>query len=296
MDIIFDMETGDPDDLITLIMLLLNPDANLKAITCYQGSPLQIGMIKHVLKLANKDIPVGGWNPDEPSEISPFYQKVIGSWKHEKAELTPIEVFEKNCTKDTHVLTGAPLSNFEFILHKLRDLEISNMVTQGGYLGPSLAKEVLPKFKDVKEIRTYNLSTDTNAFGVVNNSHKIKKHTYVTKDLCHGFMYTPEIHAKINFGNSPLEKLLQKCFEHYALARKSKAMHDPLAMLYMLYPEIGEAKQIEMGYEMNYKGHALFSAQEGFGTSFGLIGYDKELAWDKFIKICSSALTKKLKI
>lgn len=295
MDIIFDMETGDPDDLITLIMLLLNPDANLKAVTCYQGSPLQIGMIKHVLKIANKDIPVGGWNPDEPSEISPFYQKVIGKWNYEKAEFTPVEVFQDNCTKDTYVLTGAPLTNLQFVLHKLRDLEISNMVTQGGYLG-SMVKETLPKFKDIKEIRTYNLSTDINAFSAVNTSIRIKQQTYVTKDLCHGFMYTPEIHSKIKFGNSPLEKLLQKCFEHYALAGKSKAMHDPLAMLYMLYPEIGEKKQVEIGYTINSKGHALFSAQEGFGTRYGLIDYDKNLAWDKFIKICSNSLTKKLKI
>lgn len=294
MDIIFDMETGDPDDLITLIMLLLNPDANLKAVTCYQGSPLQIGLIKHVLNLAGRDIPIGGWNPEEPSEISPFYQKVVGKWKSQKAEFTPVEVFKNVYTEDTHVLTGAPLSNFEFILHKLRDLKIYNMVTQGGYLG-FLAKETLPKFKDITEIRTYNLSTDINAFGVVNSSRRIKKLTYVTKDLCHGFMYTPEIHSRIKFGNTPLEKLLQKCFEHYALSGKSKAMHDPLAMLYMLYPEIGEVKQIEMNYTVNHKGHALFSAQEGFGTTFGLIGYNKELAWDKFVQICSVGLKNKLK-
>ncbi len=295
MDIIFDMETGDPDDLITLIMLLQNPDVNLKGVTCYQGSPLQIGLINHVVKLAGKDIPIGGWNTEEPSELSPFYKKVVGNWNSEKAQLTPVDVFKKVCDKDTHVLTGAPLSNLELVLHHIRDLEISNMTIQGGYLG-SMVEEVLPKFEGIKEIRTYNLSNDINAFGVVNSSRRIKDTTFVTKDLCHGFMYTPEIHAKMNFGNSPLEKLLQNCFEHYALAGKNKAMHDPLAMLYMLYPEIGRRKKIEMDYVINSKGHALFSAQEGFGTTYGLMGYDKELTWDKFIQICSSKPKNKLKI
>jgi len=34
-NVVFDMETGDPDDLITLLMLLINPHVNLKAVTCY---------------------------------------------------------------------------------------------------------------------------------------------------------------------------------------------------------------------------------------------------------------------
>lgn len=292
MDVIFDMETGDPDDLITLIMLLVNPDANLKAVTCYQGSPLQIGLIKHVLSLANKDIPVGGWNLEKPAELSPYYKSVVGNWSCVTAELTPVEVFKNFFNKETHVLTGAPLSNINAVLESLPDIEIINMTTQGGYLG-SLVKEVLPKFKDRKEIRTYNLTSDVDAFAVVNSSSQIKNLSYVTKDLCHGFKYTPEIHSRVNFGKSPLEQLLKKCFDHYALAGKSKAMHDPLAMLYMLYPEIGESKAIEMSYRIDSKGNAVFSSMEGYKNRHGLISYDENLTWNKFIQVCSVGLEKK---
>jgi pyrimidine-specific ribonucleoside hydrolase len=295
MDVIFDMETGDPDDLITLIMLLKNPDVDLKAVSCYQGSPLQIGLIKHVLKLAGKDIPVGGWNPEEPSELSPYYTDVVGKWSPVKAELTPVEIFKNFCTKDTHVLTGAPLTNLKAVLENLRDLEVSSMTTQGGYLG-SLVKEVLPKFKGRKEIRTYNLGNDTDAWSVVDNCRRIHKLTYVTKDLCHGFLYTPEIHSKVQFGKTPLDQLLKKCFAKYASENKAKAMHDPLAMLYMLYPEIGESMQIEMEFKYNDKGHPVFSSVDGRGTRYGLIGYDKDVAWNKFIEICGATPTKKLKL
>lgn len=294
MDVIFDMETGDPDDLITLIMLLRNPQVCLRAITCYQGSPLQIGLIKHVLDLAGKNIPVGGWNPEEPKEISPYYQAVVGNWKSEKAQLTPVEAFQKFCTKDNHVLTGASLTNLKAVLENLPELEISSMTTQGGYLG-ELAKEILPKFKSRKEIRTYNLTSDVNAFTAVNYSTQIHELTYVTKDLCHGFMYDSQIHSKIQFGQSPLDQLLKKCFEHYIFAGKSKAMHDPLAMLYMLYPEIGETTPIEMNYRVNSEGSAVFSSVEGCGSRFGLTAYDKNKAWEKFIEICSISPQKKNK-
>ena len=48
-NIIFDMETGDPDDLITLLLLLNNPQVNLKAVTCYEGSSIQIGLINYII-------------------------------------------------------------------------------------------------------------------------------------------------------------------------------------------------------------------------------------------------------
>lgn len=294
MNVIFDMETGDPDDLITLIMLLINPDVELKGITCYQGSPIQIGLINHVLQLANKDIPVGGWNSAEPASLSPYYTSVVGAWSPANAQYTPVQVFDMVHTPDTHVLTGAPLTNLKMVLEQLPECQINNMTTQGGYLG-YLVQETLPKFQKVQSIRTYNLSNDTAAFDAVNKSNKIHNLTFVTKDLCHGFMYDATIHEQVNFGNSSLEQLLKKCFAHYVNSGKAKAMHDPLAMLYMLYPEIGDTTSVDMSYSINSKGHALFSSQADDSNRFGLTGYDKTFAWNKFIEICSAKPVKKLK-
>lgn len=292
MDIIFDMETGDPDDLITLLLLLINPNVNLKGITCYKGSTLQIGLIQHVLNLAEKEIPVGGWNTEEPKELSPYYKDVVGIWKSQKAVYTPVEIFKKTISEETRVLTGAPLTNLKIVLEKLPNLKINNMVTQGGYLG-GLVKELLPKFNNIKEIRTYNLTSDIDAFTSVNFSNRIESLTYVTKDICHDFMYTPEIHKRLKFGNNPIGQLLNSCLSKYALTGKNKAMHDPLAMLIMLYPEIAVSKQIEMNYRVNEKGHAVFSSTEGFRNRYGVIEYDQKKAWDNFIEICGKSLTKK---
>ena len=63
----------------------------------------------------------------------------------------------------------------------------------------------------------------------------------------------------------------------------------------MLYPEIGQTKQIEMSYIVDAKCHRVFSSVEGTGTRFGLIEYNKEKAWDKFKHICQTKHKNKLK-
>lgn len=300
MNILFDMETGDPDDLITLLLLLSNPDVQLRGVTCWQGSPIQIGLIHHVLKLANlkNDIPVGGLNESEPKELSPYYSSVVGKWSSKLSEQTPTEVFKQilKYYPDTKFLTGAPLTNIAQFINTNPEV-ITNMTTQGGYLG-DLVSNPLSKFKGKKSVRTYNLTNDTDAFTKVNQSQNIKKITFVTKDLCHGFMYTPDIHRNILFGDTPIQQLLKSCLSHYASAQKSKAMHDPLAMLYMLYPEIGQELPIHMSFRLDEKGHSVFSSIEADKqhNRFGLITYDKEKAWSKFIGLCQIQHKNKLKI
>lgn len=292
---IFDMETGDPDDLITLIMLLSNPNINLRAITCYEGSPIQIGLINHILSLAQKNIPVGGLNSFNPQQLNPYYLSVVGQWSPAYAAQSPIQVFEETFSQfpDTWLITGAPLTNIAQAVSQL-DITIPKVFTQGGYIG-ELVQNPLEKFKGKQEIRTYNLSQDAQAFDTVYNSSKIQDITFITKDLCHGFLYTPDIHKTITFGNSPLDQLLKKCLEHYALKGKSKALHDPLAMLYMLHPEIGTTKNIHMSYRTNDKNHNIFSSVEDFSSTnkHALTQYNSEMAWNIFKELCNTPTLKK---
>lgn len=296
-NVIFDMETGDPDDLITLLMLLNNPDINLKAVTCYEGSPVQIGLIEHVISLSEKNIPVAGWN-SENKELNNYYAEVVGTWKPSFAKINPVELLTKELTEDTYLLTGAPLTNIAAFLNKNPDRVIEYMTTQGGYLGDLVPEEKrLEKFKNRKSIRTYNLTSDTDAFNTVNYSTQIVDLTYVTKDLCHGFLYLPEIHDKIDFKNDPVSQLLKKSLGFYASKKVAKAMHDPLAMLFMLYPEIGYRIPINMSFAIEKK-HKVFSSVAGNKDShtFGLVEYDYNKAWELFKKICSNTITPKMKM
>lgn len=296
-NVIFDMETGDPDDLITLLMLLNNPDINLKAVTCYEGSPVQIGLIEHVIGLSGKTISVAGWN-SENKELNNYYADVVGTWKPSNSKITPVELLTKELTEDTLLLTGAPLTNIAAFLNQNPERKITKMTTQGGYLGelvPELKR--LEKFKNRKSIRTYNLTNDTDAFNTVNYSTQIADLTYVTKDLCHGFLYLPEIHDSIDFKNDAVSQLLKKALNFYASKKVAKAMHDPLAMLFMLYPEIGNRIPISMSFAIEKK-HKVFSSVAGNKDShtFGLVEYDYDKAWDLFKKICSYNVSPKMKM
>jgi hypothetical protein len=51
LDLLFDMETQDPDDWFTLCFLCSHPRARLRAVTIYPGSKMQIGLVKETLKI-----------------------------------------------------------------------------------------------------------------------------------------------------------------------------------------------------------------------------------------------------
>jgi len=50
---------GDPDDVISLLVLIGHPSVRLRAVTCYPGGQDQIGFIKYILAKLNMTIPVG---------------------------------------------------------------------------------------------------------------------------------------------------------------------------------------------------------------------------------------------
>lgn len=294
MEIIFDMETGDPDDLITLLMLVNNPNIDLKAVTCYQGSHVQIGLIYHVLSLAGLEtiVPIGGLNSEEPSVLSQYYYDVVGSWPSKSAEISPSELIKQTLDTypNTYILTGAPLTNIAQFVHDYPDTVIKNMVTQGGYIGDLVEpSKKLKKFINKPSQRTYNLGNDTDAFNTVNNAQSIENLTFVTKDLCHGFMYDKTIHNTINFNNDAISQLLHSCLSHYTNQNKSKAMHDPLAMLYMLRNDLGKTLPINMNYSINEKNHPVFSSRvDNMSTRKSLIDYSSLDMWNEFKKLCEN--------
>ena len=61
-DVVWDMETGDPDDFLTLLLLLGHPQVNLKAVTVTPGTREQVGLVRQALAWFERDIPVGAYN------------------------------------------------------------------------------------------------------------------------------------------------------------------------------------------------------------------------------------------
>jgi pyrimidine-specific ribonucleoside hydrolase len=63
IDVVRDMETGDPDDFLTLLLPAGHPAVRLRAVTVTPGTPDQIGLVRWALRrLDHDEIPVGAFD------------------------------------------------------------------------------------------------------------------------------------------------------------------------------------------------------------------------------------------
>ena len=77
-DVVFDMETQDPDDFLCLLFLASHPRINLKAVTITPGSREQIGIVRWALCTLGLDgLPVGAGNMDHPKPAVSEHEMVL---------------------------------------------------------------------------------------------------------------------------------------------------------------------------------------------------------------------------
>src|SRR5689334_2259705 len=80
LPVVWDMETSDPDDFLTLLLLLDHPAVELKAVTITPGSTHQVGLVRRALEwFGRKDLPVGATNLAHPKQcVSPWHYTAYG--------------------------------------------------------------------------------------------------------------------------------------------------------------------------------------------------------------------------
>ena len=226
------METGDPDDYLTLLMLLDHPRANLKAVTVTPGSPHQIGIVRHALKLFNVNIPVGAFNIEQPKVcVAGWHYKAFGQIAPSRDARPGHEVLMEHCDNDTTLLTGAPLKNLGRALDD-PDFRLGRWVAQGGFAGDNIIDEAdrLPQFDGKITCPTYNFNGDPKSALKALASPNIKFKNLVSKNVCHGVFYDQEIHDAI--GKVKDKRLsLQLIHKHADMGKK---LHDPLAAMVAL--------------------------------------------------------------
>ena len=112
-DFIFDMETSDPDDVMTLCLLANHSKANLRAVTVTPGTDEQIGLVKQILRETGLNIPVGAFIPGHKEKIlSDFYFQWI-KFNPKQPDGKGYKIIEETLINypDLTLLTGAPLNN-----------------------------------------------------------------------------------------------------------------------------------------------------------------------------------------
>ncbi|MHA1371320.1 MAG: hypothetical protein ACTSRA_16580 [Promethearchaeota archaeon] len=139
IDVIYDMDTGDPDDSIALLILLSHKKVKVRAVTLYPGSKDQIGFVKHILNQVDKpEIPVGSYDINNTkSNVSEGLIKMYGNFTPKDADAPGHKLFSefyKRFPKGISINT-APLGNLYSYLKKDPNKMIEVIYVQGGFAG-----------------------------------------------------------------------------------------------------------------------------------------------------------------
>jgi inosine-uridine nucleoside N-ribohydrolase len=252
IEVVFDMETSDPDDVLTLCMLSHHPQVDLRAVTVTPGSRHQIGLVKHILKLLDKDIPVGAKNIDHPKEcVSEFHYSWLGKIAPAEADGNGPDIMwegQYGAQNPKKIVCGASLGNLSAYANTY--VMIPEVVIQGGFAGDNIVPPelVLEKFKGRITCPTFNLNGDVKAALHVLSSEKIVKRTFVSKNVCHGVVYDQAMHEYMlpRKNNNPGLSLMVDGMTHYLGRHSGKAFHDPLAACVAIDPSICQFETVEL--------------------------------------------------
>ena len=251
INVLLDMETGDPDDVITLCLLLEHSRINLRAVTVMPGTDEQIGLVKLILKEAGLDIPVGGTRPGYPKNcVSSFYYKWFPKIEPERADDEGYKIIENTLAKypDLVFLTGAPLKNFEEVRFGSM---VNRWVAQGGFAGDNIVPEHLrlEKFEGRTSCPTFNFNGAPATALKLLASRRIKQRHLVSKNVCHGVIYDREMHEQflpyrtkslgLNYVCKGMDLYLKK-------HPKGKKFHDPLAAAVLIEPSTCTFAEVQL--------------------------------------------------
>lgn len=255
LPVVLDMETGDPDDFITLLLLLGHPLVDLKAVTIVPGTPDQIGFIRYVLSRFNRgDLPLGIFDINAKPSLSQFHLKV---YRQENGPpistnaLDAADVLVAHCDEQTTLICGGPLKNVAKAIQTGR-FTLGRLVAQGGFAGDNIVPEDkrLDKFRGRVTCPTFNLSADWRAAHVVLDYDGIGEKYFVSKNVCHGVIYDREMHQRLERIKDRSQSL-QEIFHAMSVylsrpGKAGKAFHDPLAACCAIDLSIGQWREVRL--------------------------------------------------
>lgn len=254
LQIVLDMETGDPDDFITLLFLLGHPLVHLKALTVVPGTPDQIGFLRYVLNRFNRnDLPLGVFNINAKPALSKFHLKIYKDAiiNESREVLDGSEVLLTHCDEQTILICGGPLKNVAKAI-ETGQFKLGRLVAQGGFAGDNIIPEEkrLEKFNGRITCPTFNLCADIKSAKIVLDYKNIQEKYFVSKNVCHGVLYTMDTHRqleKVKDKSQSLEEIYHAMTVYLNRpGKKAKAFHDPLAACCAIDLSIGQWKDVKL--------------------------------------------------
>jgi pyrimidine-specific ribonucleoside hydrolase len=245
--IVWDMETGDPDDFFTLLLLLGHPRVDLRAVTVTPGTPHQIGVVRWAMSRMGRDLPVGSFNIDHGKQcVSAWHYRVFGDIPPSEDAQPGWSVIAEHCDEDTTLVTGAPLKNLGALLARpdMTGWRLGRWVGQGGFAGEGVVPPELQldKFKGHTVVPTYNFNGAPAAAEAALADDRIRERWLVSKNVCHRVYYDAAFHEQVGMvrHRSPAMSLIWQGMEAYLRRkRQGKKFHDPLAACCAINTDIG---------------------------------------------------------
>ncbi|GGM55286.1 nucleoside hydrolase [Dactylosporangium sucinum] len=277
LDVVFDMETGDPDDFLTLLLLAGHPRVRLKGVTVVPGSAAQVGVVRHGLRaLGRDDVRVGAGNLDHAKDVvSLWHYRALGDVAPSRDAEDAAALLGELCDEDTTLVSGGPLTNVKRAIAST-NLTIGRLVVQGGFAGEGVvpAGRQLDKFRGRTTCPSFNLNGDPTAVFAMLAHDGVKHRRFVSKNVCHGVVYDAAMHARFaEHARRDSTRTIHKLMELYLRGRpEGKMFHDPLAACCAIDPGIGTWAEVEL-----YREHGEWGSRPRPGSGTWIItGYDHE--------------------
>lgn len=274
--LILDIETADPDDILTLLFAACHPLVDLKLVTVTPGSADQVKVIKWILaELGVVGVRLGAreWptNKDKKNCISMrFYAKILFVAGHTSAS------FDKTALDDDEVLpagvaiatvsaavaggctlfTGGPPTNLGSALEVGAVLDC--WVAQGGFCGVGVVPAAVPtlaKFEGKVRCQTWNFGGAHQAVREALDSDCIGRRVFVGKNVCHKCVYTDVLHTALCLAvdktadpkhSGALEWARALMTAYHSNGKGPKKLHDPLALATMINVHVCTVREVSV--------------------------------------------------
>jgi inosine-uridine nucleoside N-ribohydrolase len=294
MDLLFDMETRDPDDALTLCLVAAHPAVRLVGVTVNPGTRAQIAVVRRLLGRAGRgDVPVGARNPDAEREaVSPFHAEWLGTLAPAEpdAEAHVLLARQLAAHPGAVLLTGAPLHNLRLLLNRHPEARVTRWVAQGGFAGDALVEppDRLPKFAGLSTCLSFNFNGDLRATLAALGSDRIESRDLVSKNATHGLVYDAAFHARLaphRERAAGLALIHEGMSVYLARHPEGKLLHDPLAACVAIDRTIMQMREVEV-----YREHGEWGARAASGTrTFITVAVDRERFFTTLVGTCRPA-------
>jgi hypothetical protein len=266
LELVWDMETGDPDDFLTLLLLLDHPAVALRGVTITPGTPDQVGLVRLALGwFGRDDLPVGAHDLDHPKAcVSAWHRETFGDWAPSRDAVPGGELLHALCGPTTTLLGGAAPKNLGAAL--ARDgFRLGRWVQQGGFAGEGVVppERQLAKFRGLRSCPTFNLNGAPKAALAALASPAIGERRFVSKNVCHGVAYDQALHDAFGAARSRRASIARvwEAMDGYLRRHPGgKLFHDPLAAACAIDPEVGRWAEVRLLREKGGWGAELAAA------------------------------------